>query len=186
MPVDDILLETEEKMEKSVHKVQEDFHQVRTGKAAPQLVEGIRVDCYGTGMTMREVAGITCPEPRMILIQPWDVSNVDPIRKAIEESNLGITPIVDGKLIRLPIPELSEERRRDLTKIVKKIAEEGRIAVRHNRREAMDNLKKEQKSSAITEDDLERGEKEVQKLTDTYVGKIDALLEKKEKDLMTV
>lgn len=186
MPVDDILLETEEKMEKSVGKVQEDFHQVRTGKGSPQLVEGIRVDCYGTAMTMKEVAGITCPEPRMILIQPWDVSNVDPIRKAIEESNLGITPMVDGKLIRLPIPELSEERRRDLTKIVKKIAEDGRIAVRHNRRDAMDTLKKEQKNGDITEDDQSLGEKEVQKLTDTYVGKIDDLLEKKEKDLMTV
>jgi len=186
MPVDDILLETEEKMEKSLSKVQEDFAQVRTGKASPALVEGIRVDCYGTAMTMKEVAGITCPEPRMILIQPWDVSNVDPIRKAIEESNIGITPMVDGKLIRLPIPELSEERRVEMTKIVKKLAEDGRIAVRHNRRDAMDALKKEQKDNKITEDDQALGEKEVQKLTDTYVGKIDSALEKKEKDLMTV
>ncbi|MEM6822137.1 MAG: ribosome recycling factor [Verrucomicrobiota bacterium] len=186
MPVDDILLETEDKMEKSAAKVQQDFAQVRTGKGSPQLVEGLRVDCYGSTMTLKELAGITCPEPRMILIQPWDASNVDPIRKAIEESNLGITPLVDGKLIRLPIPELSEERRRDLTKIVKKIAEDGRIAVRHNRRDGMDMLKKEQKAGDITEDDLSHGEKEVQKLTDTYVGKIDQSLEAKEKDLMTV
>jgi ribosome recycling factor len=186
MPVDDVLLEAEEKMEKSVHKVQEDFHGVRTGKGSPQLVENIRVDCYGTKMTMKEVAGITCPEPRMILIQPWDAGSVDPIRKAIEESNLGITPMVDGKLIRLPIPELSEDRRRDLTKIVKKISEDGRISVRHNRREAMDTLKKEQKAGDITEDDQSLGEKEVQNLTDSYIKKIDELFEKKEKDLMTV
>ncbi|MGF1679423.1 MAG: ribosome recycling factor [Candidatus Methylacidiphilales bacterium] len=186
MPVDDILFETEERMEKSVNKVQEDFHGVRTGKASPQLVEGLRVDCYGSNMTLREIAAITCPEPRLILIQPWDASNVDPIRKALEESRLGITPMVDGKLIRLPIPELSEERRRDLTKVVKKIAEDGRISVRHNRRDAMESLKKEQKNGDITEDDLSHGEKEVQKLTDSFVQKIDTLLEKKEKDLMTV
>lgn len=186
MPVDEVLMDAEEKMEKSLHRVEEEFSQVRTGKASPALVDGIRIDCYGTTMTMKEVAGITTPEPRLILIQPWDDSNVDPIRKAIEESNLGISPQVDGKIIRIPIPELSEERRVELTKVVKKIAEEGRIAIRHNRREAMDQLKKEGKDGDLTEDDVSLGEKEVQKLTDQYIKRIDDLLDRKESDLMKV
>jgi len=186
MPVDEVLMDAEEKMEKSLHRVEEEFSQVRTGKASPALVDGIRIDCYGTTMTMKEVAGITTPEPRLILIQPWDDSNVDPIRKAIEESNLGISPQVDGKIIRIPIPELSEERRVELTKVVKKISEEGRIAIRQNRREAMDQLKKEGKDGDLTEDDVSLGEKEVQKLTDQYIKRIDDLLDRKESDLMKV
>jgi ribosome recycling factor len=186
MPVDEIMLDCEDKMEKSLHRVESEFSQVRTGKASPHLVDGLRVDCYGTTMQLKELAGITTPEPRLILIQPWDESNVDPVRKAIEESNLGISPQVDGKLIRIPIPELSEERRTELTKVVKKIAEEGRIAIRHNRRDAMDQLKKEGKDGDLTEDDVSLGEKEVQKLTDTFIKRVDDLLEKKEKELMTV
>lgn len=186
MPVDEIMLDTEEKMEKSLHRVEEEFSQVRTGKASPALVDGMRVDCYGTTMTLKELAGVTTPEPRLILIQPWDGSNVDPIRKAIEESNLGISPQVDGKVIRIPIPELSEERRVELTKVVKKIAEEGRIAVRHNRRDAMDQIKKEGKDGDLTEDEVTHGEKEIQKLTDSYIKRIDDLLERKEADLMKV
>ncbi|MDD5263003.1 MAG: ribosome recycling factor [Methylacidiphilales bacterium] len=186
MPVDDILLETEEKMEKTLHKVQEEFTSVRTGKASPQLVEHMRVETYGTSMQLRELAGITCPEPRLIMIQPWDASNVDPIRKAIEESNIGISPMVDGKIIRLPIPELSEERRRDLTKVVKKIAEDGRIVIRHNRRDGLDQLKKEQKDGDLTEDQFADSEKEVQKLTDTYIEKIDKALAAKETELLKV
>ena len=186
MPADDILLETEEKMEKTLHKVQEEFTSVRTGKASPQLVEHIRVETYGTSMQLRELAGITCPEPRMIMIQPWDGGTVDAIRKAIEESRIGISPMVDGKIIRLPIPELSEERRRDLTKVVKKIAEEGRIVIRHNRRDGLDQLKKEQKNGDLTEDQLDTAEKEVQKLTDDYIGKIDKALTAKETELLKV
>jgi ribosome recycling factor len=186
MAADDVLLECEEKMEKTVNRLQDEFSAVRTGKASPALVEHIRVDCYGTNMSMRELAGITTPEPRMILIQPWDGANVDPIRKAIEESKLGINPMVDGKLIRVPIPELSEERRRDLIKVVKKIAEDGRIAVRHERRGAMDALKKMQKEGDLTEDQQADAEKEVQKLTDTYIGKIDKSMESKEVELLKV
>lgn len=186
MPADEILMDCEEHMEKTVKKVHDDFTAVRTGKASPQLVDSIRVDCYGTTMTMRELAGITCPEPRLVVIQPWDASNVDPIRKAIETSSLGISPQVDGKIIRIPIPELSEERRRDLIKVVKKIAEDGRIAVRHSRRDAMEALKKEQKDGDLTEDGLKDGEKDVQKLTDEYVGKIDKMLEAKEAELLKI
>jgi ribosome recycling factor len=186
MPADEILMECEEHMEKTVKKIHDDFAAVRTGKASPQLVDSLRVDCYGTTMTLRELAGITCPEPRLIMIQPWDVANVDPIRKAIETSNLGISPLVDGKIIRIPIPELSEERRRDLIKVVKKIAEDGRIAIRHSRREALDMLKKEQKDGDLSEDELKVAEKDVQKLTDQYIGKIDKMLEAKESELLKV
>jgi ribosome recycling factor len=186
MPADEILMECEEHMEKTVKKLQDDFAAVRTGKASPQLVDSMRVDCYGTSMTLRELAAITCPEPRLIMIQPWDVSNVDPIRKAIETSSLGISPMVDGKIIRIPIPELSEDRRRDLIKVVKKISEDGRIAVRHSRREAMDLLKKEQKDGNMSEDHLKDAEKDVQKLTDDYVGKIDKMLEIKEAELLKI
>jgi len=186
MAADDILLDCEEKMEKTVSKIQEEFSAVRTGKASPALVDHIRVDCYGISMTLREIAAITTPEPRMIMIQPWDLSNVDPIRKAIEESRLGINPMVDGKLIRIPIPELSEERRRDLIKVIKKIAEDGRVAIRHERRGGMEGLKKMQKDGDLTEDNLVDSEKEVQKLTDTYIGKIDKSMESKEVELMKV
>lgn len=186
MPADEILFEAEEKMEKTLHKVQEEFSAVRTGKASPALVEHIRVNAYGTSMTLREMAGITCPEPRMIMIQPWDISNVDPIRKALEESKLGINPLVDGKIIRIPIPELSEERRRDLTKVVKKISEDGKIAIRAIRRDAMDHLKKEQKAGDLTEDQLASSEKDVQKLTDSYGEKIDKAGAAKEAELMSM
>jgi ribosome recycling factor len=186
MPSDEILLETEEKMEKTLRKVEEDFQGVRTGKASPQLVENLRVDAYGTAMRLKELAGITAPEPRLLLVQPWDAANVDPVRKALEESQLGISPQVDGKLIRLPIPQLSEERRRDLIKLIGKLAEDGRVAIRHERRHGLEALKKEQKDGKITEDELSLGEKEVQKLTDQYVGKIDALVSGKEAELLKV
>ena len=159
---------------------------MRTGKASPQLVENLRVDAYGTAMRLKELAGITAPEPRLLLVQPWDAANVDPVRKALEESQLGISPQVDGKLIRLPIPQLSEERRRDLIKLIGKLAEDGRVAIRHERRHGLEALKKEQKDGKITEDELSSGEKEVQKLTDQYVGKIDALVSGKEAELLKV
>jgi ribosome recycling factor len=186
MTLDDILLDAEEKMEKTFMKISEDFAQVRTGKASPALVENIKIDCYGTHMRLREVASITAPEPRMIMIQPWDASNVDPIRKGLEEAQIGITPMVDGKIIRLPIPELSEERRRDLVKVIGKIAEDGRVAIRHSRRDCLDQLKKLEKAGGITEDELKAAEKQAQELTDTYTGKIDKMLESKEAELMKV
>jgi len=186
MPADEILFEAEEKMEKTLSKIQEEFSAVRTGKGSPALVEHIRVNAYGTTMGLREMAAITCPEPRLIMIQPWDVSNVDPIRKALEESKLGINPLVDGKIIRIPIPELSEERRRDLTKVVKKISEDGKIAIRAIRRDAMDHLKKEQKAGDMTEDQLAASEKDVQKLTDNYGEKIDKAATSKEAELMSM
>lgn len=183
---DDILLEMEEKMEKTLHKVQEDLNTVRTGKASPSLVENIRVDVYGSTMRLRELAGITTPESRLILIQPWDGSNTDPIRKAIEESKIGITPQVDGKMIRLRIPELSEERRKEFVKTTREMGENGRVAIRHVRREGLDALKKLQKEGKMTEDELAQTEKQAQQLTDSYTSKIDTALAAKEAELMKV
>ena len=140
--MDDILLEAEDKMIKTEHVVQNEFAGVRTGKASPALVENIVVDMYGSQMRIRELAGITTPEPRTLTIQPWDMNSLHPIEKAIQKSNLGLTPAIQGKAIRLFFPELSEERRQEFVKIVRKMTEDGRVAIRHVRRDAMDQLKK--------------------------------------------
>src|SRR4030095_12426842 len=174
MALDDILLEAEEKMTKTEEVVQKELSGVRTGKASPALVENILVEVYGSQMRIRELAGITTPEPRMLMIQPWDAGTVHPIEKAIQKANLGFNPTVQGKFIRLVLPELSEERRHEFVKVVKKMAEDGRIAIRHVRRDAIEHLKKESKAGGITEDDEKHAEKEVQKLTDQYIAKIDA------------
>jgi ribosome recycling factor len=186
MAVDDILLEAEEKMIKSTEVIQTEFAGVRTGKASPELVTNLMVEAYGTHMRLKELAAVTTPDARLILIQPWDASTVDAVRKALEESKLGISPQVDGKLIRLPIPPLSEERRQDLVKAVRKMAEEGRVSVRANRRHAIDEIKKIQKAGEITEDQLEHAEKEVQKLTDQYVKVIEEAVTSKEAELLKV
>jgi ribosome recycling factor len=186
MALDDILLEAEEKMTKTEDVVQKEFAGVRTGKASPSLVENILVEVYGSHMRIRELAGITTPESRMLLIQPWDATTVHPIEKAIQKSNLGLNPAVDKKFIRIVLPDLSQERRQEFVKVVRKMSEDGRVAVRHVRRDAIEALKKEAKEGDITEDQLEAGEKEVQKLTDQYIAKIDAHLAHKEKEIMTV
>lgn len=186
MPVDDILLEAEEKMIKTEEVVTHEFAGVRTGKASPALVENILVEVYGSMMRIRELAGITAPESRMLMIQPWDNASIQPIEKAIQKSNLGLNPAVQGKFIRLVLPELSTERRQEFVKVVHKMTENGRVAIRHVRRDAIEHLKKESKDGKISEDELEHAEKEVQKLTDQYVAKIDAHLAHKEKEIMTV
>jgi ribosome recycling factor len=183
MALDDILLEAEEKMMKTEEVVQNDFAGVRTGKASPSLVENIPVEVYGSTMRIRELAGITAPEPRMLMIQPWDVGSIQAIEKAIQKSNLGLNPAVQGKFIRIVLPELSTERRLEFTKIVKKMAEDGRVAIRHVRRDALEHLKKEK---GVTEDQVEAAEKEIQKLTDEYSAKIDTHVATKEKEIMTV
>lgn len=186
MALDDILLEAEEKMLKTEEVVQKEFAGVRTGKASPSLVENITVEVYGSQMRIRELAGITTPEPRMLLIQPWDATTVHPIEKAIQKANLGLNPAVDKKLIRIVLPELSQERRQEFVKVARKMAEDGRVAIRHVRRDAIEAMKKEEKSGGVEEDQLERAEGEVQKLTDQYIAKIDAHLAHKEKEIMTV
>ncbi len=186
MALDDILLEAEEKMMKTTEVVQHEFASVRTGKASPALVENIMVNAYGVQMNLKQLAGITTPEQRLLVLQVFDPSNISTIEKAIRESKLGIMPVVDGKIIRLPIPELSEERRRELGKLIKKKAEDGRVAIRHLRRDALESLKKLQKEGNLSEDDFAHGEREVQKLTDQYIAEIDKTLVSKEKDIMTV
>jgi ribosome recycling factor len=186
MALDDILLEAEEKMSKTDEVVQHEFSGIRTGKASPVLVENILVEVYGSMMRIRELAGITTPEPRVLLIQPWDATTVHPIEKAISKSNLGINPSVQGKVIRIVLPELSTERRQEMVKVARKMCEDGRVAIRHVRRDAIEAVKKESKAGGVAEDQVEVAEKEIQKLTDQYIATIDAHLAHKEKEIMTV
>jgi len=186
MSIDEILLEAEDKMIKTEHVVQQEFTGVRTGKASAALVENLMADAYGAQMRIRELAGITTPEPRVLVIQPWDANMLHPIEKAIQKSSLGLNPAIDRKILRIVFPELSQERRIEFTKIVKKMAEDGRVAIRHVRRDAIEHLKKEGKAGGVTEDEVEHAEKEVQKLHDQYIAKIDEHLAHKEKEIMTV
>ena len=186
MTIDDILLEAEDKMSKTEQVVIHEFTGVRTGKASPALVENVTVEAYGSQMRVRELAGITCPEPRMLIITPWDASTLHPIEKAIQKANLGLNPMIDKKVIRLVFPELSGERRQEFIKIVKKMAEDGRVAIRHVRRDAMEHLKQAAKAGGTGEDAEKHAEKELQKLTDDYTAKIDQHLVHKEKEIMTV
>ena len=174
-------------MLKSEEAMVSEFAGVRTGKASPALVENLMIEAYeGSSMRLLELASISTPEMRTIMIQPWDASTVQAIDKGIQAANLGLNPSLDGKIIRINLPDLTKERREELVKVVRKMAEDGRVAVRHVRREAIDTLKAEKKKSDITEDDLTGGEKEVQKLTDTYVKKIDDHLSSKEEEILTV
>ena len=186
MTLDDFLLEAEDKMSKTEQVVINEFAGVRTGKASAALVENVLVEMYGSQMRVRELAGITTPEARTLAIQPWDIGSLHPIEKAILKSNLGLTPTIQGKVIRIFFPELSQERRQEFVKIVRKMAEDGRVAVRHVRRDAMEQLKKHAHDSGITEDEVKHAEKELQKLTDEYVVKLDGHLALKEKEILTV
>ncbi len=184
--VEDIMLEAQMNMDATIEALNRRFDAVRTGKASPALVDGIMVEYYGAQSRLKDIASISAPEPRLLKIQPWDVKAVDSIRKAIIASNIGITPMSDGKVIRLPIPELSEERRAEMTKQVKKMAEEARVEVRNARRDANEAVKAAKKASEITEDEQKTATDDIQKLTDKMVEKVDAILEAKQKELMEV
>jgi len=186
MSADDILLEAEMAMEKSVDFMVHEFAAVRTGKASPALVENVDVLAYGSAMKLKQLALITTPEPRLLVVQPFDAGTVRDIEKALNESRIGITPSVDGKIIRLPVPELSEERRKDLVRSLGKLAEEARVRVRANRRAALDEAKKLKTSGGLTEDGMRDMESEVQKLTDRFVKSIDDHLARKEAEIMKV
>ncbi|HXF09484.1 MAG TPA: ribosome recycling factor [Desulfuromonadaceae bacterium] len=186
MAPDEILLEAEDKMIKTEQVVANEFAGVRTGKASPALVENIMVEVYGSMMRIRELAGITTPEARTLVIQPWDMGSIQPIEKAIQKANLGLSPAVQGKIIRLGFPELSQERRQEFVKIIKKMSEDGKVAIRHVRRDALELLKKAKTAGGVGEEEIEGAEKEIQKLTDQYIGKIDAQVVAKEKEIMTV
>jgi ribosome recycling factor len=178
--------EARAQMEKAVEAMRREFGTVRTGKASPGLLDTIRVDAYGGKMPMNQVATVNAPEPRMLIVQPWDKSLMGPIEKAIRAGELGLNPTNDGNVIRVPIPALTEERRRDMVRLLHRIAEEGRIAVRHARQEANKAIKARQTAHEISEDDARRSTDEVQKLTDQYVQKIDELLKSKEEEVMEV
>jgi len=173
-------------MEKSVDYMVHEFSTVRTGKASPTLIENVDVEAYGSAMKLKQLALITTPEPRLLVVQPFDAGTVKDIEKALKESKIGIMPQVDGKIIRLPIPELSEERRKDLVKSLRQMAEEARVRVRSNRRTAVDEARKMQKAGGITEDNLRDLEGDVQKLTDKAVKEIDEHLERKESEVMKI
>jgi ribosome recycling factor len=186
MPVDDVLLETEERMEKAVEVFGSALRGIRTGTASPGLVENIRVDYYGSPTPLRQIAQIAIPDPQLIVIKPYDPTALTNIEKAIQTSDIGIHPQNDGKVVRLAIPGLSQERRQQLVARVKAMTEEARVALRNIRRDANKQLDKEEKESLITEDDCEKGKKEVQKLTDDYESKVRELLEKKTRDILEV
>ena len=186
MSTEEILFEAEEAMEKSVDYMIHEFSAVRTGKASPALVENVDVEAYGSAMKLKQLALITTPEPRLLVVQPFDASTIRDIEKALKESKIGIQPLVDGKIIRLPIPELSEERRKDLVKSLRQMAEEARVRVRANRRTAIDDAKKLKTAGELTEDGLRDIEADVQKLTDRFVKSVDDHFERKEAEVMKV
>ena len=177
---------TEARMQKSVAAVQADFASVRAGRANPQVLDRLTVEYYGVPTPLNQVASISSPDPRQLVIPPWDSSLLSPIEKAINTSDLGLNPQNDGKVVRLTFPQLTEERRRDLAKQVKKYSEAGKVAVRNIRRDTMDKIKAMKKKAEITEDDVKDLEKDIQKLTDDYCKKIDVLAAEKEKELMSV
>ena len=176
----------EEKMGKSLANLEEEFAGIRAGRANPHVLDKLRVDYYGTPSPIQSVANVSVPEPRMIQIQPWEASMVKEIEKAILSSDLGINPTNDGKLIRLVFPELTEERRKELAKDIKKKGEGAKVAVRNIRRDAMDHFKKVGKAEDISEDEIKDLEDKIQKLTDSYVAKIDKAVEAKSQEILTV
>lgn len=184
MTTREVLHNTEEKMKKAYESVAREFSEMRTGRASPGLVEGLHVDYYGTLTLLKQLASISTPDPHLIVIQPWDVSAIVEIEKAIMKSNLGISPSNDGKLIRLSVPQLSKERREELAKVVHKMSEEGRVSLRTIRRDAKEALEKLEKDKAISEDDKFRGIDELQKHVDKFIAKIDELLKSKEKEIL--
>lgn len=178
--------ETEEKMKKAVKALEDEFKTIRTGRASSALFENIRVDYYDQRVPLNQVATISVPEARLVVIQPWDRSVLSEIEKAIQKSELSVNPNNDGKVIRINIPPLTEERRKELAKVARSIAEKSRIAVRNIRRDANDELKQLQKASEISEDQSKRGQDEIQKLTDRYVEEVNAIMEAKEKEIMEI
>ncbi|MBP2073179.1 MULTISPECIES: ribosome recycling factor [Thermoanaerobacterium] len=182
--MDDLLKNTEEKMKKSIAVLKSELVSIRAGRANPSLLDRISIDYYGTMTPINKLATITAPEPKVIVIQPWDTSKISEIEKAIQKSDLNINPTSDGKIIRLVFPDLTEERRKELVKLVHKKGEEARVAVRQIRRDANDVIKKMDKNGEISEDEKIKKEENVQKLTDKYIKEIDKILEQKEKEIL--
>jgi ribosome recycling factor len=181
---DEILAECRDKMKKTVEALERELKRIRTGRATTAILDGIKVDCYDTQMPLEQVASLSVPESRLITIQPWDQSVIGEIEKSILKSELGLTPMNDGKIIRIAIPPLTEERRKDLAKLAKKMAEESKIAVRNHRRDANEMFKELKKEKEISEDDLFRCQEDVQKLTDEFIKQVDDVTNRKEKEIL--
>ena len=186
MTLEDALEEAELKMMKSEEVIKNEFASIRTGKASPALVENVMVDYYGTKTRLRDLAGISAPEVRLLVIQPWDPGALEAVEKAVLSANIGLNPINDGKIIRIPIPEMREERRRDMVKVIKNISEEGRVAIRNVRRDANHELESLYKSGTLPEDEKFRALKDIQEKTDEYIKEIDTLLKEKEEELLRI
>ena len=182
--LDTLYKELEKKMSASLDRLKQEYSRLRTGRATPTLLDGVKVEHYGTLSPIKNLANISIPEPRMIVIQPWDTSAITAIEKGIVKADLGLNPQNDGKVIRVQIPELTEERRKDLVKLIKKIAEDTRVSIRQHRRTANEELKKLEKDKEITEDELKKGQDKVQELTDKFIKDIDKVAEQKEKEVM--
>ncbi len=186
MPITQIMDNAKEKMEKTKNVLRADLMAIRAGRANPQLLDRITVDYYGSQTPLKNVSNISAPEPRVLQINPWDAKMVKEICRAIQASDLGLNPSTDGKVIRLVLPELNEERRKELTKLVRKTAEESKVAIRSIRRDAVEQVKKMKKNSEITEDDQKKAEEDIQKLTDGNIKDIDKITAEKEKEIMDV
>ena len=181
-----VLKDSEDRMKKALAALDKEFSRLRTGRATTSLLDGVRVDYYGTATQLDQLASVATPDSRTITIQPWDRKAFADIEKAILKSGLGLTPVNDGKIIRISIPPLTEDRRKDLAKVAKKYAEEAKVAVRNVRRDANEGLKKKKNDKAISEDDQHKGQEDVQKLTDGYIAKTDEAFSKKEKEIMEI
>lgn len=181
----EIMVEMKRKMDRALEVLGQDFSRIRTGRASVTLLEGIKVDAYGTAMPISQVASLAAPEPRLLTVQPWDTALMSDLEKAILRSDLGLTPSNDGKIIRIPIPPLTTERRKELVKSTKKMTEESKVALRNLRRDANEQLKELKKEKQISEDEAFKAQDEVQKVTDDYIKKLDALAAGKEKEIMS-
>ena len=184
--VKDILKQAEDKMHKAVEVVRQEFVKIRTGKATTALLDGVKVEYYGNLSPLNQVANVSTPDVHTIAITPWDKNMVHPIEKAIIAANLGLNPIVDSTMVRVPIPPLNEERRKELVKLVKKFAEDGKVAIRNVRRDGIEHLKKSEKAEHFSEDDRKRGEQDMQKMTDKFIKDVEGLVVLKEKEIMEV
>lgn len=180
------IADAEKRMAKSIEALKAELVSIRTGKASPSLLETVRVEAWGSHMPLSQVASVSAPQPRLLVVQPWDKTLLQPILKAIQKADLGLNPADDGDLIRVPIPPLTEDRRNDLVKKVKKLGEEVKVAIRNVRRDANEEVKKLQKDGKISEDDLHRGSQDIQKMTDRNIEQVDEILRRKEKEILEI
>ncbi len=186
MSEDETIGRARQRMEKAVEAIRREFSSIRTGRATTALLDGIKVEAYGSTVPLVQVASLSAPEPRLLVVQPWDRTLISDVEKALQKSDLGLTPNNDGTVIRLPVPQLTEERRKDLVRLVRRLAEEHRIAIRNIRRDCNEELKKREKSKEISEDESRRLTVQVQELTDKYIAEMDSTLAGKEKEIMEV